>query len=309
MAVAEHRFRVMASDGHIIATDPPSGALVEARQRLEQLEQRWSRFLPGSDISRINAADGRPIGVHADTVTLVATMVEAWRLTAGRCDASVLPALLASGYGEHRVSLSRPDGSRPLAHVGRLDAIVIDPHSSTVTAPPGMALDPGGVGKGLAADVVVRDLLAAGARGALVDVGGDLACAGAPPSGAGWSVVVEHPACAGADLAAFAVSGGGVATSSTRTRRWIHDGVERHHIIDPSTGACASTDLAAVTVIAPCGWQAEAHATAAILCGSSAAPEYLHAHDLSGIIVTADGRIFTSADLTAMLVRGRGGGP
>ena len=58
-----------------------------------------------------------------------------------------------------------------------------------------------------------------------------------------------------------------MATSSTRSRRWIHDGAIRHHVIDPASGAMSDTDLAAVTVIARSGWLAEAHATAAILAG------------------------------------------
>ena len=60
MAVTEHRFRVMASDAHVIAVDAPAGALAEAQQMLERIEQRWSRFLPDSDITRINLADGSP---------------------------------------------------------------------------------------------------------------------------------------------------------------------------------------------------------------------------------------------------------
>ena len=49
---------------------PPAGALTEAQQMLERIEQRWSRFLPDSDISRINLADGRPVGVDPLTLTL-----------------------------------------------------------------------------------------------------------------------------------------------------------------------------------------------------------------------------------------------
>ena len=74
MAVTEHRFRVMASDAHVIAVDAPAGALTDAQQMLERIEQRWSRFLPDSDISRINLADGRPVSVDPLTLTLVATM-------------------------------------------------------------------------------------------------------------------------------------------------------------------------------------------------------------------------------------------
>ena len=221
MAVTEHRFRVMASDAHVIAIDAPAGALAEAQQILERIEQRWSRFLPDSDVTRINLAEGRPVVVDPLTITLIATMAEAWQATHGRYDPTVLPILVADGY---RSSIDQPSRVTILPatarHVGGLAAVAVDAEQRTVTAPPGVSLDPGGIGKGLAADLVVAQLLAAGASGALVDVGGDLACAGTPPLPSGWAVTVEHPDEPEADLVTFTVSAGGVATSSTRSRRW-----------------------------------------------------------------------------------------
>ena len=165
MAVTEHRFRVMASDAHVIAVDAPAGALAEAQQMLERIEQRWSRFLPDSDITRINLADGRPVVVDPLTLTLIATMAEAWQATQGRYDPTVLPILVADGY---RSSIDQPSRVTILpataTHVGGLAAVAVDAERRTVTAPPGVALDPGGIGKGLAADLVVAQLLAAGAE-------------------------------------------------------------------------------------------------------------------------------------------------
>jgi thiamine biosynthesis lipoprotein len=85
------------------------------------------------------------------------------------------------------------------------------------------------------------------------------------------------------------VSGGGVATSSTRKRRSLSGGVSRHHTIDPRTRRSAATDLAAVTVVAPTGWQAEAHATALLLNGSALAGAYAAERSLSGFAVGNDG--------------------
>jgi thiamine biosynthesis lipoprotein len=298
MAVTEHRFRVMASDAHLIAVDAPPGALTDARRALELIEQRWSRFLPDSDISRINLADGRPVVVDPLTLTLIATMAEAWSATQGRYDPTVLPILVADGY---RSSIVQPSRVTILPattqHAGGVAAVLIDAERWTVTAPTGVALDPGAIGKGLAADLVVAQLLAAGAGGALVDVGGDLACAGTPPLPDGWPVAVESMDDPGADLVTFTVSGGGVATSSTRSRRWIHDGAVRHHVIDPASGAMSDTDLDAVTVIARSGWLAEAHATGAILAGSVGVLGYLATHDLSGLAVTSTGGLLATPDL------------
>jgi len=73
-------------------------ALDRARRRIDDLERRWSRFLPDSEVSRLNAGAGRPVLVSPETARLVARAVDAWRLTAGRFDPTVLPALVAAGY-------------------------------------------------------------------------------------------------------------------------------------------------------------------------------------------------------------------
>ena len=119
--------------------------------------------------------------------------------------------------------------------------------------------------------------------------------------------MIEHPDTGREPVGAVAVTGGGVATSSTRSRRWRHEGIERHHLIDPWTGAVSNTDLASVTVVARSGWLAEAHATAAILAGSESVIDHLDRHELTGVAVTADGEVLTThdvAELTAPAISG-----
>jgi thiamine biosynthesis lipoprotein len=303
MEVAEHRFRVMASDAHVIVvaqSDAPSGDWfgAHARGQLDHLEQRWSRFLPDSDITRINVAEGRPVRVDADTVTLLLAMVDAWRLTDGRFDPTVLPALIAAGYG---ASIDDPERVTAMPagdlHIDGLGDVHIDAANCSVTLPRGCILDPGGIGKGLAADLTAGRLIAAGAGGALVSVGGDIAMAGAAPHPAGWFVNVEQPDASDGNLCTLAVSGGGVATSSTRSRRWTSAGRTHHHHIDPPTGVESTSDLAAVTVIARSGWLAEAHSTAALLSGHAGVLRYLDDHALTGIAVRDDGSTLVTSDL------------
>lgn len=309
MAAAEHRGRVMASDLHAIVStggerpDPSWSSGLAAM--LGHLERCWSRFLPQSDISRLNLAGGRPVHVDPTTITLVGTLIEAWHRTEHRFDPTTLPALVAAGYAtsvedDRRVTLL-PTGE---IHVGgfdraspTLDDIEIDADDRTVRLPTGLTLDAGGIGKGLAADLAAAWLVDRHGSGALVSVGGDLATAGATPDG-GWVVHVEHPA--GGEVGTIAVDGGGVATSSTRSRRWQHDDKEQHHVIDPWTGAPSTTDLSSATVIATSGWLAEAHATAALLAGAEQVVDHLDRHELSGLAVTSCGQVLATRDLMAL---------
>lgn len=311
MEVAEFHGRVMASRLHIITVDAagtrPAGFLDNATHgavlHLEHLERCWSRFIATSDVSRINQLGpaGGKIQVDPSTLTLLATMIEGYQTTAGRFDPSVLRALIAEGYGASRidpamVSSVAPGSERSAA----LHDLELDPATGTVTVPPGLVVDPGGIGKGLAADLAVARLLEEGVDGAMVEIGGDLAMAGSPVDPAGWLVDVEQPDPNDGLLCSLAINAGGVATSSIRSRRWVRDGVERHHQIDPHTATCSLTDLTAVTVIAPAGWQAEVHATAALAAGSDAVIAYLDGHGLSGIAVamtSAGEQVCTTRDL------------
>jgi len=280
----------MASAVQVILVDPAEGAEDYARCRLDELERHWSRFLPESDISRLNTAPEAFVVVSPDTVVLLNTMKHAWRQTHGRYDPSMLSAINAAGYVKSIDESNRTSrmARRPsLGHT--IDDVTIDAATAAVFVPAGLGLDPGGIGKGLAADMVVTELLDAGTGGALVGVGGDLAAAGTPLTAEGWYVAVKHPLDLSRELMTLTLDSGGVATSSTLTRTWAHNGRQRHHVIDPSTRSCATTDLAAVTVVAGAGWQAEAHATAALLCGSDRALDYLESHRLDGIATTLDG--------------------
>jgi thiamine biosynthesis lipoprotein len=274
---------------------------------LDHLEACWSRFIPESDVSRMNLAAGHPVHVDPATITLVATMIEAWRATEQRFDPTTLPALMAAGYrasidDPRRVTIL-PDGAFCFhdSEVDRptLDDIEIDLDADTIRLPVGLTIDAGGIGKGLAADLAVDLALRSGADGALVSIGGDIA-ASSLASDSGWRVVIEHPNSGEDPVGTIAVTGGGVATSSTRSRRWRLDGVEHHHLIDPWTGVESNTDLASVTVIARSGWLAEAHATAAILAGSELVIDHLDRHQLTGVAVTTDGDVLTTPDVAEL---------
>ena len=123
--------------------------------RIARLEACWSPFLPDSDVSRLNRADGAPIAVRPATVTLLQAMAEATVVTGGAYDPTV--------PGHRRRRARR--GSTPSP---------IDPDGAwSCSRPPGSASIPGGIGKGLAADLVVADTMAAGAAAVAVIIGGD----------------------------------------------------------------------------------------------------------------------------------------
>ena len=202
-----------------------------------------------------------------ETITLLTAARDASVLTDGRFDPLLLDAVEAIGYRETFAALDRPVARpAPLRRHAGATAISIDPDDRTVALPAGARFDPGGIGKGLAADLVADELRSFGAAGVCVNVGGDLRVAGAPPgTGDAWVIAVRD-APDDEPIAHVAVADGGVATTSRSRRRWTTaDGIERHHVVDPTTGRSAETPVRCATAIAAEAWRAEVLSTVAFL--------------------------------------------
>lgn len=297
--VVHRRWRAMGSDAHLILVGRPGAPSAErhvlermadaAVERVAELEARWSRFLPTSEISALNRVGWAT--VSPETFALIDRAIAAWRATDGRFDPLQLRRLQQLGYDR---SFDRIGGKPPSGRLGepaprplpspreRADGadapvdsllmgcagIVLDPYSLTVILPVGAAgrtcrpattFDPGGIGKGFAADLVVEELLAAGAGGAMVNLGGDLRVDGTPPAGDGWVIEVLEEAWSNEAVAVLELERGGVATSTPLRRTWM-GGV--HHLLDPVTGSPADHGPAVATAVAGAAWWAEAAATA-----------------------------------------------
>jgi thiamine biosynthesis lipoprotein len=294
---AERRFRVMGSDAHVIVTGSRAGVLLDrAVTRLDELERLWSRFLPTSEISRLNDAAGAAVAVSAETARLVRTAVDAFWLSGCSFDPTVLGDVVRAGYDRSFDVLRGTNGVSALAR----GCAGIEIEGTTVRLPAGTGFDPGGIGKGLAADIVVGELLAGGAGGACVNLGGDLRVAGLSPSGGTWTVAVEHPSRR-EPLAMLGLARGAVATSTTLRRQWHVDGQRRHHLIDPGTGEPSTSDLELVSVVAGDAWAAEILAKAVLLRGSAHPFDLLGGTGAEAIAVTNTGSILHSSGLRAFL--------
>jgi thiamine biosynthesis lipoprotein len=269
-------------------------ALAAVQAEVAACERALSRFDLQSDLSRLNAAGGRWTQVDERLLEALRLAVRALDDTRGLFDPTVLPALVAAGYDRSFEQLvERPplplDGWRAGAEIE-----VDDDHSRARIAP-GTAVDLGGIGKGYAAARALEAVRAAWphARGALVDLGGDLALRGEPPEGGPWRIAVADARRPGATAGTLLLHEGGVATSGRDVRRF---GPEKalHHLIDPSTGAPAASGPLAVTVIAPDAAGAEAHATAlAMLAPAEAAAHVAARPHLSAVYLPHEGPMLT----------------
>jgi FAD:protein FMN transferase len=288
-------WRAMGSGVEVIVSgtdEISSSAVRHARDRIAELEQLWSRFIGTSEISQLNAARGTRVAVSPETRRLVELMQEGFRATNGAFDPTMIVPIVRLGYADSF------DGSGLVTEVGadleqrgdvcRAD-IGRDGHSDWIELPVGTALDPGGIGKGLAADIVVAEILDRYGRGSLVSVGGDVSVGGPGPEGEGWRVVVLDPT-SDHSISEVRLAQGGVATSSTKLRHFSDPTSSRanHHLIDPTTLVPLSNGVDGATVIAGTAAWAEI-LTKALMVGGHDEASRLDSLSIAALTVDVDG--------------------
>jgi thiamine biosynthesis lipoprotein len=175
-------------------------------------------------------------------------------------------------------------------------AIELDPERATIRVPLGVRLDLGATAKAWAADRASRAVRESVGCGVLVSLGGDIATAGRCPAG-GWRVHVTDDHRDGPDAPGqtISIAGGGLATSSTVARRWLHKGRAMHHIIDPRTGVPATGVWRTASVAAMDCTDANIAATATLVRGADA-PAWLTERGLPARLVSQDGEVLTVGD-------------
>lgn len=266
-SAVEARFRAMGSQAHVLVTGPDGERHLDAaRRRIEELERRWSRFLPESDVSLVNrlAGTGDAVLVSPDTIAILERARLGFDATNGVWNPLLGARLVALGYDRSfDTGLNGPFVELPSAAAPSLDDLDFDPATGAVALPADTALDLGGIGKGFAADLVTAELLDAGAWGAMVSLGGDLRVRGMSPTGLDWGVAIGEAAIEQPHLATIRLTQGGIATSTTARRRWASATERpRHHLLDPLTSQPADSDVVLTTAIAGSAWWAEVCATA-----------------------------------------------
>lgn len=254
-------------------------AALAAFQRIEEVEQALSDYRPQSESSRLARQVGEPVRVSTDLFSALELSHELSDATNGAFDVTVGPMVQLWRRAIRQGELPRPRrlaDAQARVGIANLD---LDPHRRSVTIRiPGMALDFGGLGKGLAADQALEVLRLHGLRSALVDAGGDVVVGDAPPGRAGWRVMLPPidprsiPSLPGPDsgIPILLLENCAVATSGAAYQFLDVDGVRYSHVIDPRTGLgviVPQGEIHAVTVVAPTGAVADGLASALSVLG------------------------------------------
>lgn len=259
-------------------------AVAVAKRSLLAWHDRFTRFDPQSELSRLNADPRDVVPVTPLMARFAASVAYAAELSGGLVDATLLDELERAGYcGTLGTPLDLPSalGLAPVRRPAtgrRSPTIEVDFGTLTIRREPGTRLDGGGLAKGLFADVAET---LRGRPSFAVACAGDLRI-----GGAARRVDVASP-FDGRILHSATLTDVGVATSGIGRRSWLDgDGRPAHHLLDPASGRPAFTGVVQATAVAPTALEAEVRAKAAVLSGSDAAAAWL---PYGGVIVFDDG--------------------
>lgn len=276
----------------VVEVDSAAGTapILTAQEVIQEVHNGLSRFDPESELSRLNRDPNERVPASPLMLRFITEAKAAAEMTGGLVDPTVLSLVEAAGYRTSFAdgvpeggiqSSDAPAGWQP----GQWASIQIDPERGEVIREPGIRLDAGGIGKGLAADLVAEALQADSVPFFTVNCLGDLRIGGT--LGEPREVLINSPLGDREPIAQIKVTDGSIATSGTTKRSWS-DQDERllHHLIDPTTGRPAETGLVQVSAVAPTATEAEARAKAALLSGPERASDWL---PNGGVVVSEDG--------------------
>lgn len=268
-------------------------ALSACAAELARLEALFSATQAESDIARINAADGAPVTVDADTAELLVAAKALSAETGGAFDATVYPLMQLWGFGGEPAV---PDGDAIAALLPLVDMEQLLLEGGHASLPAGMGLDLGGIAKGYAADKLCALLGTYGVQSAMLSLGGNVSVLGTKPDGSDWRIGIRDPKDASGIVGVVEASDCAIVTSGSYQRYFEGDGRRYHHILDPDTGYPADGGLSSVTVITASGTRADALSTALFVMGEADAIDYWRAHGQGAegfacVLVTEDGRV------------------
>ena len=256
-----------------------------------ELEAKWSRFIPESEVMLLNNNPDIEHQVSDATLRLVSEMKNGFELTQGLFSGNVLGELIDFGFATSRSNSANVTNWAARAQSSAdLSDVQIDLESKTVAVPRGVALDAGGIGKGLAADLMSDYAMQLGAMGVAVFAGGDVAIKGMSVEAAGWKVEISDPQNSSEFIASVALSRGGLATSSPMG--WQSG--KSHHIIDPRTHQPSESNVVQATVITQNASQAEVLAKMCVILQSSEGLARINSLGAAALLVDDKNQIHTS---------------
>lgn len=271
-------------------------------KEIRRLENKLSRFIPSSEIGRLNRSAGKaPVKVSPETFAILGLAIHYSEISHGLFDISIGPLMDVWDIAHASYAPSRDGISQASCLVGYHDLTLNWQERTAMLRKPGQSIDLGGIGKGYASDRCIEVLQGIGITSAAVNIGGNVSVLGAKPDGRPWQVGIRHPRKCGRLLGALDATVGAIVTSGDYERFFMDaEGRRYHHILNPITGHPVDSGLISVTVVACDGLTADALSTAIFVAGIEEGLEYLgRSTGAEAVLMDENQQVFITKGLEA----------
>ncbi len=238
--------------------------------RVKELNKILSDYDPESELNKLCrlSGPGNPVKVSSPLMKILERSQALSQETDGAFDVTISPVVRL--WRRARRQKSMPDQQRlqnAREKVGS-DLLKISRQDQTAELKKhDMRLDLGGIAKGYAADIALKELKKYGITRAMVDASGDIVLGDPPPNACGWKIGVSSTDTEQGKIDRYLLlHNRAVATSGDALQHVVINGKRYSHIVDPRTGL-GLTDQSRVTVIAPDGITADSLASAISVLG------------------------------------------
>jgi len=283
-------------------TDEPQ-VLKDGLEECGRLEKLLSRTAEGSDIWRINHANGETVEVSDETAEVLRCALEIGERSGGAFDVTIAPASVQWDFKSETPAL--PDADKLAEAADLVDYSKVEMEGNNVRLPAGMMIDLGGIAKGYIADKVKGLLESRGVKHAILSFGGNIVAIGVKPDGSVWKVGIQDiDKPTGTHMLVAKNTGGSTVTSGTYERGFEKDGVWYHHILSPHTGWPVQNELASVTIFSESSMYGDALSTAAFVLGPEEGMKLIESMDgVEAVFITRDRRVTYSSGAEAYMIR------
>ncbi|MBS4959799.1 MAG: FAD:protein FMN transferase [Clostridiales bacterium] len=276
---------IYQSDGPI----EPSVLISQCFSLCREYEKQLSRTVAGSDVSKINTADGKAVQIKKSTADVIQRSLDFYHLSQGYFDITIAPlSSLWDFQGEQPHVPTDIEIQKAISHI---NANVIQLSGDTVQlSDPEAAIDLGGIAKGYIADQAADFLKTNGVTSAIINLGGNIVTIGGLDESTPFQIGIQKPFDQqNAVIGSLFVSDKSVVTSGVYQRYFEENGKIYHHIIDPKTGYPKENNLLSVTIISDLSTDGDGLSTSCFLLGLEKGMELINSlENIEAIFIDQD---------------------
>jgi len=262
----------------------------ESIKKIQEYEKRFSRFLPESELSRLNSQ--KNMVVSREFMDVIQKAFSLFKITKGIFN----PLVQIERMGYNR-DFSKRDSFTSIERAETYDidfeTVSIDEQTGRVILQEGQKLDFGGFLKGYLAEMLCKEIMEQSplVTGAIVNIGGDIHTQGTDAHGETFIFDIFNPVTK--EEVSIGLHNQSLATSGTYKRAWTLSNVPMHHILDSSGTHNPNTDIVSSSVVSTDGGKAEAYAKVFLSLGEKAV-EVVPDKDIVFVLIKQDGSLITN---------------